>query len=250
MKYKNVFLSDIHLGSISCKHEQLLGFLKTLDENRPENIYLVGDIIDLWKLNKGFNWKPEHNIIIQKLLRLSRKGVKIHYILGNHDEHFRALPEGFSFGDIEVKNQCDFISVTGKKFLVIHGDQYDTFLIRNDFAARIGSFAYDFLVVMNTALSFIRRKIGLPYWSLSHYVKVKAKNATSVVDTFENSMCKDIKEKGYDGVICGHIHLAKTQIRDNFKYINCGDWTESCSAVVEYEDGELAIIFYDGEKNE
>lgn len=248
MRYKNVFISDIHLGSIACKHHELLGFLKTLEDNKPDNIYLVGDIIDLWKLNKGFNWKPEHNLIVQKLLRLSRKGVKIHYILGNHDEYFRSLPEEFSFGDIEVKDQCDFLSVSGRKFLVIHGDQYDTFLIQNGLLARVGSFAYDFLVVMNSALSFVRRKLKLPYWSFSHYVKVSAKNATKVVEVFESSMSKHIKQKGYDGVICGHIHLAKIEVKYNFKYINCGDWTESCSAIVEYEDGEMAIIFYKEEK--
>lgn len=244
MRYKNVFISDIHLGSISCKHRQLLGFLKTLDEHQPDNLYLVGDIIDLWKLNKGFSWKPEHNVIVQKILRLSRKGVKVHYILGNHDESFRSLPEGFRFGDIEVSDQCEFVSTYGKKYLVIHGDQYDTFLLQNGLLARIGSFAYDSLVVLNSALSFVRRKLGLPYWSLSHYVKVTAKNATAIVDIFENSMSENIKEKGYDGVICGHIHLAKIKLMDGFKYINCGDWTESCSAVVEYETGEMGLVFY------
>jgi UDP-2,3-diacylglucosamine pyrophosphatase LpxH len=245
MKIKTVFISDIHLGTISCKHEQLLAFLKDLENDLPEKIYLVGDIVDLWKLGKGFSWKPEHNTIVQKLLRLSRKGVEIYYIIGNHDEYFRSLPDDFSFGNIQVSDSFDYTTVLGKKLLVIHGDQYDTFLIKNNLLAKIGSFAYDLLVYVNTFLSLIRRKIGLPYWSLSQYIKLKAKSATSVIDIFENTMCNAIHSKGYDGVVCGHIHMPKIiSIANGFNYYNCGDWTESCSALIEYDNGKIEITYY------
>lgn len=242
-KYRSIFLSDIHLGTISCKHNQLLEFLKTLETNMPENLYLVGDIIDLWKLGKGYTWKPEHNTIIQKLLRLSRKGVRVYYIIGNHDEYFRSLPKGFRFGDIELHWSMDYITANGRRFLIIHGDQYDTFLIQNTLIAKLGSFAYDWLVVLNSSLSFIRRKLGFGYWSLSQYVKLKAKTATKVVETFENTMCDAIRKDGYDGVICGHIHMPVIMKRANgFMYINCGDWTESCTAIGETHDGNFVVL--------
>jgi|LauGreDrversion4_2_1035121.scaffolds.fasta_scaffold55464_8 UDP-2,3-diacylglucosamine pyrophosphatase LpxH len=249
-QYKTVFISDIHLGSIACKYDELLSFLKTLENNPPESIYLVGDIIDLWKLSKGFNWRPEHNVILQKLLRLSRKGVQIRYVVGNHDEYFRSLPDGFHFGGIEVADHFDFISVTGDRYLVIHGDQYDTFLIQNDLIARLGSFAYDLLVVANSVLSFVRRKLHMPYWSMSHYLKIKAKAATRIVDTFETTMCEAIRLRGYDGVICGHIHLAKAMTTPSgFKYFNCGDWTESCTAIIETHDGRIEILYHKTSKD-
>ena len=242
-KYRSIFLSDIHLGTISCKHNQLLEFLKTLETNMPDNLYLVGDIIDLWKLGKGYTWKPEHNTIIQKLLRLSRKGVRVHYIIGNHDEYFRSLPKGFRFGDIELHWSMDYITANGRRFLIIHGDQYDTFLIQNTLIAKLGSFVYDWLVVLNSSLSFIRRKLGFGYWSLSQYVKLKAKTATKVVETFENTMCDAIRKDGYDGVICGHIHMPVIMKRANgFMYINCGDWTESCTAIGETFDGNFVVL--------
>lgn len=242
-KYRSIFLSDIHLGTISCKHNQLLEFLKTLETNMPDNLYLVGDIIDLWKLGHGYTWKPEHNTIIQKLLRLSRKGVRVHYIIGNHDEYFRSLPKGFRFGDIELHHAMDYITANGRRFLIIHGDQYDTFLIQNTLIAKLGSFAYDWLVVLNSSLSFIRRKLGFGYWSLSQYVKLRAKKATKVVETFENTMCDAIRKDGYDGVICGHIHMPVIMKRANgFMYINCGDWTESCTAIGETYDGNFVVL--------
>ena len=241
-KYRSIFISDIHLGTVSCKHTQLLEFLKELESNLPENLYLVGDIIDLWKLGKGYTWKPEHNTIIQKLLRMSRKGVNVYYILGNHDEFFRSLPSDFKFGDITVQDSINYITVDKRKFLVIHGDQYDTFLIQNNVLAKIGSFAYDALVVLNSVLSFLRRKLKLGYWSLSHYIKLKAKTATNVVDTFENTMSNAIKQKGYDGVICGHIHMVKILEKQDFTYINCGDWTESCTAIAETYSGEFIVL--------
>ena len=241
-KYRSIFISDIHLGTVSCKHVQLLEFLKELESDLPENLYLVGDIIDLWKLGKGYTWKPEHNTVIQKILRMSRKGVNVHYVLGNHDEFFRSLPTGFSFGDIAVSDSIDYETIDGRKFLIIHGDQYDSFLIQNNVLAKVGSFAYDALVVVNSALSYVRRKLKMGYWSLSHYVKLKAKSATNVVDTFENTMSEAIRQKGYDGVICGHIHMVKMLQRDSFAYINCGDWTESCTAIAETQEGEFVIL--------
>lgn len=245
MAYRSVFVSDIHLGTIACKHNEFLQLLKDLEQSPPENLYLVGDILDLWKLGKGFTWKPEHNTIVQKILRLSRKGVNVHYIIGNHDEFFRSMPDGFALGNITVSDDVEYTTVRDKKFLIIHGDQYDTFLISNNILAKIGSFAYDALVVLNTALSFIRRKLGLPYWSFSKYVKHKAKAATDVIDTFETTMCEALKRKGYDGVICGHIHTAKILRQyTGFTYMNCGDWTESCTAIVETMDGDFSILEY------
>jgi len=245
MKIRSLFISDIHLGTISCKHKQVLHLLKDIESNLPENIYLVGDILDFWKLGKGFNWKKEHNTIIQKLLRLSRKGVNIHYIIGNHDEWFRSMPNDFRLGDIKVSDTYDYTTVVGKKFLIIHGDQYDTFLIQNNILTKLGSFAYDMLVGLNTALSYVRRTFGLPYWSLSHYLKLKAKTATKVIDIFESTMCEALKLKGYDGVICGHIHMCKIKtLPDAFTYINCGDWTESCTAIIETADGKFDILNY------
>jgi UDP-2,3-diacylglucosamine pyrophosphatase LpxH len=242
MKIKTVFISDIHLGTISCKSEQLLQFLRILEQNTPKNIFLVGDIIDLWKLRRGFTWKPDHNTVIQKLLRFSRKGVKVIYVTGNHDDYFRTLP-GMKFGDIEVVDRYDYTTATDKKFLIIHGDQFDIFLNDNRILCLIGSLAYDTLVVLNNWLSRLRKWLNLPYWSLSQYLKRKAKSATNVIEIFEIKMVDTIHKEGYDGVVCGHIHTADIKhCFDNFMYLNCGDWTESCTAIIEYEDGKISLV--------
>ena len=238
---RTVFISDVHLGTISCKSEALLKFLKFLEDHQPQEIFLVGDIIDLWKLRRGFSWKSDHNTIIQKILRFSRQAVKVTYITGNHDEYFRTL-SGIKFGDISVVDEVDYTSLNGKRIKVIHGDQFDIFLNDNRIICLIGSIAYDLLVWVNSALMKIRSFLGFSHWSLSSYLKTKAKSVTNVITIFKTKMVDVLRKEGYDGVICGHIHNAAIENIDDFLYLNCGDWTESCTALCELVSGKFVII--------
>jgi len=237
---KSVFISDLHLGTSMCKSKEILEFLKFVDKSDVQNLFLVGDIIDMWKLKRGFSWSKEHNTIIQKILRMARKGVNVVYITGNHDEYFREF-ENLSFGDIKVLDSLDYETTSGK-YLIIHGDQYDFFLLEHKYLGHIGSWAYDGLVAINTIIHSIRTRLGFSYWYLSAYFKTHAKQITNVVDTFENRLVKDAYDKGYAGVICGHIHVPKIIKGNNTAtYINCGDWTDHCSAILEYNNGDFEI---------
>lgn len=238
-----ILLSDIHLGTIACKSPEVLTFLKYLEITKVKDIILIGDIIDIWRLKNGGKWKSEHNTILQKLLRLSRKGVNITYISGNHDDFFRVL-ENLTFGDIPVIEQSE-LEINGKKFWIIHGDQFDFFLRRHIIIGKIGCVLYDGLVMINHYFTKLRSFFNLKPWSLSQYIKQKAKAATNVVLNFENSLIQVGKSKGYDGVICGHIHTAEIKVIDDFIYVNTGDWVESCTFINTTQNGIELYKFND-----
>jgi len=238
-KYNSVFISDLHLGTRGCKSEELLKFLQSFE---CENLYLVGDIIDFWKLKSGIFWPKQHNKIIKKFFKLANHETNVIYIPGNHDENLRDYI-GSNFNNVQIKEEDIYTSINGKKILVLHGDKFDAVVCSNKWLAVIGSEGYELLIYLNRWFNNIRNLLGLPYWSLSAFIKHKVKNAVNVIFNYENILLHHAKERGMDGVICGHIHHAEIKENENgITYYNCGDWVESCTALVEDLDGNFSII--------
>lgn len=238
IEVRSLFLSDIHLGTSGCQAGIVLAFLRRYD---AETIYLVGDIVDGWRLRKGWYWPQSHNDVVQKLLRKVRKGSRLVYLPGNHDEFLRDYL-GSNFGGIEITDQCVHVAADGRRYLVIHGDRFDVVVVNARWLAHLGDWAYAIALSVNTLVSFIRRKLGLPYWSLSAWAKHKVKTAVNYVGDFERFLSEEARRAGADGVICGHIHHAVIRDRDGIRYINAGDWVESCTAVVEHASGEMELV--------
>lgn len=237
---RSLFISDVHLGARGSQAEKLLDMLKHIE---AETIYLVGDIIDGWQLKSSWYWPQAHNDVVQKLLRKARKGARVIYIPGNHDEFLRDY-YGTHFGGVEVVEEFIHVAADGRRYLVLHGDLFDVVIRHAKWLALLGDKAYDAAIWANTHFNWARRRLGLTYWSLSQWVKLKVKNAVNFIGSYERTLAAEAGRRGVDGVICGHIHHAA--IRDNldFRYINCGDWVESCTAVVEQFDGEFQIIVW------
>ena len=238
-KYRSVFISDLHLGSKHCNSEELLAFLSNI---QTEKLYLVGDIVDVWRLQKKWYWPKAHNQILRKILKISEK-TEVTYITGNHDEIFRRFPD-IRIGRITVEHRCVYVGVDGKRYLVVHGDLFDN-LMRTKTGRMImhlGDFAYDSLIYINKIVNASRRMLRMQPWSLAKYLKRKAKLAANYIGDFEKEMSLYCKKKGYDGIICGHIHHAEITSYDGIVYMNDGDWCESCTALVETQDGEWKII--------
>lgn len=241
-KVKTIFLSDIHLGSIGCKSEELLEFLKRF---KFENLYLVGDIIDFWKLRSKFYWTEGHSKIIKKFLDLSKKNVKIVWILGNHDEVLRDYLEyNLNFGNIEVKNEDYYHSIKKGNLWIIHGDKFDGIVKYSKFICYVGDVLYTWLLYVNHYFNKFRNIFGFKYWSLSLFLKQKTKQAMMFIYEYEKAISIECKNLGYDGVICGHIHKPEIKNINNIIYYNTGDWVESCSAIIEDYDGEIYLVFY------
>lgn len=237
--YKTIFISDLHIGSTQCQADVLLDFLK---HNDSEVLYLVGDIIDFWALSKKVYWPKDHNTVIQKILRKARHDTKVIYVPGNHDENVRDYHE-YVFGDIVVMNSIIHTTANGKRFLVVHGDEYDTIAKYHQWIAKLGSKGYDFLLEVNRIIRRLRRAFGIQNnFSLAAFVKFKVKNAVQFMSDYEQSIVNTLKDEGLDGVICGHIHHAEIKTIDEFIYVNTGDFVESCTAIVEHHDGELELI--------
>ena len=236
--FRALFISDVHLGSRACKAEQLLDFLRHHD---ADTIYLVGDIVDGWQLRSGWHWPQAHNDVIQKLLRKARKGTRLIYVPGNHDEFLRDY-YGTHFGGIEVVETAIHEAANGRRYLVIHGDHFDLVVTQARWLALLGDKAYDFAITANRIFNGLRRRLGFPYWSLSQWAKLKVKNAVNFIGQFEKTLVAEANRRGADGVICGHIHHAVIHDDYGVRYINCGDWVESCTAVVEHHDGKFEII--------
>lgn len=236
--YRSVFISDIHLGSRGSKAEFLLDFLKN---HESEYLYLVGDVVDGWRLRRSWYWPQAHNDVVQKIMRRARKGAKVFYIPGNHDEAAREYL-GVQFGGVSVVNELVHTTADGRRFLVIHGDQFDGVVKYAKWLALIGDQAYVILLVVNTWFNFIRRKLGFTYWSISAYLKHKAKTAVEYIGNYETALADEARRRQVDGVICGHIHNAEMRDMEGILYCNDGDWVESCTALVEHETGELEII--------
>jgi UDP-2,3-diacylglucosamine pyrophosphatase LpxH len=237
-KFRTLFLSDIHLGSKAAKTDYLLDFLKHHD---AETIYLVGDIVDGWRLRRSWYWPQSHNDVVQKLLRKARKGARMIYIAGNHDEFLRSF-QGVHFGGIVVADRDMHRTADGRTFLVIHGDQFDVIVHNVRWLAYLGDRAYDFAIGVNRIVSSVRRLFGMPYWSFSSWAKVRVKKAVKFISHFQNIVSDEARRHEVHGVICGHIHHAAMEDMAGIQYINTGDWVESCTAVVEHFDGRMEII--------
>ena len=237
-QYRTIWISDIHLGTSGCQADYLLDFLK---HNEAETFYLVGDIIDGWRLKKSWYWPQSHNDVIQKLLRKVRKGAEVFYIPGNHDEVARQFV-GMTFGEIQIQNEMIHITADGKRLWVTHGDLFDSVMQYAKWLAYLGDTAYTCILVVNRWFNNIRIKLGFQYWSLSQFLKHKVKNAVSFIADFEAIMAREARKRKCDGVVCGHIHKAEIRDIDGLLYCNDGDWVESLTALVETFDGELKII--------
>jgi UDP-2,3-diacylglucosamine pyrophosphatase LpxH len=242
MNYKSIFVSDIHLGTRFSQAEVFLDFLK---ENESENLIFVGDIIDGWAIKRKFKWAQSHSDVIQKVLRKARKDTKVTFITGNHDEFLRPFVPLLLGDSLEIVNEMDYDAINGKRYLVTHGDFFDSITMTKKWLAILGDYGYDFVLHINHILNFLRKKVGIKrYWSLSKYVKDNVKSSVSFINDFEAILATFAKKKEYDGIICGHIHKAEMKMIDTVEYLNCGDWVESCSAVVEHYDGRFEVIYW------
>jgi len=239
--YKTVFLSDLHIATKACKINELQDFLSSFT---CDSLYLVGDIIDGWAIAKGNSHFPQKHVnAIRKLLSKAKNGTKIYYVIGNHDEFLRKFNDMFStIGNIYISDEFLFLSLKGQKFLVTHGDMYDTVTRYHAWIAHIGDTLYNFLVELNSLLNWARAKFGYGYWSLSGFLKNKVKTALEFVFSFEKSLAHECKKRKFDGVIAGHIHVASDKMIDDVRYLNCGDGVESCTAIVETLDGIIKVI--------
>ncbi|MEM8569782.1 MAG: UDP-2,3-diacylglucosamine diphosphatase [Pseudomonadota bacterium] len=238
VKFRTIFLSDIHLGTRGCQAELLLDFL---NKHEAETYYLVGDIFDGWRLRRGWHWPQSHNDVVQALLARAHDGASVYYIPGNHDEIMRKYL-GTHFGGIEVMERADFVAADKQRYLVTHGDQFDTVVVNAKWLAHVGDRAYVFALWLNTWANRIRRLWGGQYWSLSNWAKQQVKQAVNYIGEYEFVLTEEARRGKYDGIICGHIHSANISEMNGIAYVNTGDWVESCTAVVEREDGRLQLI--------
>ena len=236
-----IFISDVHLGTRACQAESLLAFLR---EHESEYLYLLGDIIDFWAMNRSVQWAGAHNTVVQKVLRRARHGCKVFFIPGNHDEALREYA-GVAFGDIRVEPEWIHETLDGRRYWLVHGDEYDQVTRHHRWVAVLGDVGYNALVRINLVLSRVRRLLRRPgYWSLAGYAKQKVKKAVSFIFDFEDAVAHAAAQRGVDGVVCGHIHSAADRRIGNVRYLNCGDWVDTCSAIVEHFDGRIEVVHW------
>ena len=240
-RFRTIFISDIHLGTPGCQALALMDFLRT---HPSDTLYLVGDIIDGWQLRRRWYWPQAHNDVVQKLLRRVRKGCRVIYVPGNHDEFARDFI-GHHFGGIEVVQEAVHVTADGRSLWIIHGDYFDAVVQCAKWLAYLGDNLYEFTLRMNRHLNSLRGRLGLPYWSLSAYLKQKVKTALNYVTDFEEAVANEAKKRGHDGVLCGHIHRAEMRMINGVLYCNDGDWVESRTALVEHYDGRLEILHWE-----
>lgn len=239
---RTLFLSDIHLGTRGCQADMLLDFLSRHDADR---IYLVGDIFDGWRLRRGWHWPQAHNNVVEALMAKAHADTPIIYIPGNHDEVMRGYL-GTHFGGIEVKARDEHVTANGVRLLITHGDQFDVVVMNAKWLAHLGDRAYNLVLMLNTTVNRVRRLWGGQFWSLSNWAKQQIKRAVNFIGEYETVLADEARRGGYDGIVCGHIHKAELVQRDDILYVNCGDWVESCTAVVEHHDGRLQLIDWAG----
>ena len=239
-RYRAVFISDLHLGTAGCQAGALLSFLK---HHPSQTLYLVGDIIDGWQLRRKWFWPQAHNDVVQKLLRRARKGCRVVFVPGNHDEFARQF-HGHNFGGIEVSNEAVHTTADGQRLWVVHGDHFDGVIQCAKWLAYVGDNLYEFTLRLNRHLNSLRARLGLPYWSLSQYLKHKVKSALNYVTDFERAVAAEARQRGYQGVVCGHIHRPEMRTIDGTLYCNDGDWVESLSALVEHMNGRLELVHW------
>ncbi len=238
--FRTIWISDVHLGTRGCKSEYLLSFLKW---NESDFLYLVGDMIDGWRLKNNWYWEQSHNDVIQKILRKARKGVRVVYVPGNHDEAARDYT-GLDFGGVAVEREAIHKTADGRRLLVIHGDEFDCIVRYARWLALLGDIGYRAALSINNRFNSIRRRLGYPYWSLSAFLKHKVKNAVEHISNFEVAIAEEAGRRNVDGVVCGHIHHAEIRDIGGVLYCNDGDWVESCTALVEHFDGRLEILHW------
>jgi UDP-2,3-diacylglucosamine pyrophosphatase LpxH len=238
--YRSVFISDTHLGTRGCRSDFLADFLRRV---KCQRLFLVGDIIDGWRLRKSWYWDENHDEVLRLILGLARSGTEVVYIPGNHDEMFRAwLPMGLEVAGIKLMNQASHTTADGRRLLVLHGDEFDSVVRYAKFLALLGDGAYTVALVVNRWFNALRRKLGYPYWSLSSWLKRQVKEAVKAIDRFEVALAGEARRRGFDGVVCGHIHHPEMRTVNGTLYINDGDWVESCTALVEHQDGRLELL--------
>lgn len=238
--YRAVFISDVHLGTRTAQADALLDFLRTVE---ADTYYLVGDIVDFWRVRRGAYWPQTHNDVIQKLLRKVRKGSRVVFIPGNHDEAMRDFC-GMQFGGIDIARNCIHRTADGKRYVVMHGDEFDVVVRSAKWLAILGDHGYEVALWLNTPLNWARRHLGLGYWSLSAYLKGRVKQAVNFIGTYEKALAEEARRQDASGIICGHIHHAANRHIGQVHYLNCGDWVESCTAIVETADGVLRLVRY------
>jgi UDP-2,3-diacylglucosamine pyrophosphatase LpxH len=238
MKLRTVWISDVHLGTAGCQAGLLSDFLHSVE---CETLYLVGDIVDGWRLRKGWYWPDQHNEVIRRILKMAHRGTRVIYIPGNHDEMFRDYA-GLSFGGVEVQLEAIHTTADGRNLLVTHGDAFDGIVLYARWLAFLGDQAYTLLLKANIILNAVRRRFSLPYWSLSSYLKKRVKNAVQYIGQYEEVVAREASQRGVAGVVCGHIHCAEIRQFGSITYYNDGDWVESCTALTEAKDGTISII--------
>jgi UDP-2,3-diacylglucosamine pyrophosphatase LpxH len=238
LNYRTVFISDVHLGMRNSQAPALLDFLKYVE---CDTLYLVGDIVDFWKVRRGPHWPQSHNDVLQKLLRKARKGTRVVFIPGNHDDGLRDYA-GMNFGGVELRRDALHEGANGKRYLILHGDEFDVVVRCARWLAFLGDRSYDAALALNVPLNFARRLLGLGHWSLSAFLKLKVKSAVNYIGEFEEALASEAHRRGASGLICGHIHHANERTIDGIHYLNCGDWVESCTAIGERSDGTFEII--------
>ncbi len=237
-RFRTIWISDIHLGTTGCQAARLLEFLQATES---ETLYLVGDIIDGWQLQRRWYWDQTHNNVVQNVLKKAKKGTEVIFVPGNHDEAIRQFVD-LDFGGIRIRDELIHVTAQGKRMLVLHGDRFDGVIACAKWLAYVGDNLYTMILKFNQVLNNWRARAGLPYWSLSQYLKLKVKNAVSYITSFEHALAAEARKKGVDGVICGHIHKAEIRDIDGILYCNDGDWVESLSALVEEHSGELRLV--------
>jgi UDP-2,3-diacylglucosamine pyrophosphatase LpxH len=236
---RSLFISDVHLGTRACQAERLLAFLK---EHPSRNLFLIGDIVDFWAMSRGVHWSPAQNTVVQKILRRARHGAQVVLIPGNHDEALREH-HGVAFGDIRIEREWVHETADGRRYLLVHGDEFDQVTYCHRWLAMLGDMAYNTLVRINLLISWLRRRLRRPgYWSLAGYAKRKVKTAINFIFDFEDAVTREVAHRQLDGVICGHIHWATLREVNGLTYANCGDWVDSCTAIVEHLDGRLEMV--------
>ncbi len=237
-RYRTVWISDIHLGTRGCNAVMLVDFLRTID---CETLYLVGDIVDGWRLKKGWFWPDAHNEVVRRILKMAHRGTRVVFVAGNHDEMLREFA-GLTFGGVELVLEAVHVTADGRKLLVTHGDSFDQVVLHARWLAFLGDKAYSLLMRLNIVLNAVRRHLHLPYWSLSSYLKRRVKNAVQYVGNYEEAIAHEAISRGLDGIVCGHIHCAEIREIGGVTYYNDGDWVESCTALSEDFQGVMRII--------
>jgi UDP-2,3-diacylglucosamine pyrophosphatase LpxH len=238
--YRTVWISDIHLGTRGCNAALLIDFLDHVD---CDHMYLVGDIIDGWRLKKRFYWPTAHNDVVWRIMKRAKRGTRVIYIPGNHDEMFRQFT-GMDFGGVKIRKKAIHRTADGRRLLVIHGDEFDAVMLAHRWLAFVGDTAYTWLMRANVLVNRVRTRLGLPYWSLSKVAKHKVKNAVAFITRFEDVVAREAAARGVDGVVCGHIHTAEMRQIGSVTYYNDGDWVEGCTALVEHHDGSMEILHW------